>query len=463
MLVSRSRDRQRRQGQDELIALIPELCRATGFTDEMRNNFRLMKAVAEHTRIGPAQRVRRLMTFNQRLQQTPESMQVFKEWNMRLSPELVEVSGRELPPEKIVFSNREANGTLEADWTREFRNSRLYTTIPLDNWHVIAPNRARRETTDFIKILQEAVGGMGLRIAQPQVHMIESDRNEEVLRAIDDCIRADPQLIMIIVTNNNSSRYAAIKKKCCVDRAIPTQVVVLKTITPKGGNVRGLMSVGTKVAIQLNCKLGAAPWFVKLPLTGTMIAGFDVFHDTKNRAISYGALVASMDLRESCKYFSAVTPHKNGEELANELTLNFTKALKEYRMEHGTLPSKIIIYRDGVGEGQLHYIVEHELENLKKELNKHYQNAGQAEARLCFIVVNKRLNTRIFNQDRNPNPGTVVDDVITLPERYDFYLVSQSVRQGTVSPTSYNVIYDTMGLPPDKLQILTYKVSEEIV
>lgn len=249
MLVSRSRDRQRRQGQDELIALIPELCRATGFTDEMRNNFRLMKAVAEHTRIGPAQRVRRLMTFNQRLQQTPESMQVFKEWNMRLSPELVEVSGRELPPEKIVFSNREANGTLEADWTREFRNSRLYTTIPLDNWHVIAPNRARRETTDFIKILQEAVGGMGLRIAQPQVHMIESDRNEEVLRAIDDCIRADPQLIMIIVTNNNSSRYAAIKKKCCVDRAIPTQVVVLKTITPKGGNVRGLMSVGTKVAI----------------------------------------------------------------------------------------------------------------------------------------------------------------------------------------------------------------------
>ena len=33
--------------------------------------------------------------------------------------------------------------------------------------------------------------------------------------------------------------------------------------------------------------------------------------------------------------------------------------------------------------------------------------------------------------------GTVVDDVVTLPERYDFFLVSQSVRQGTVNPTSY--------------------------
>ena len=29
--------------------------------------------------------------------------------------------------------------------------------------------------------------------------------------------------------------------------------------------------------------------------------------------------------------------------------------------------------------------------------------------------------------------------------RYDFFLVSQSVRQGTVNPTSYNVIKDTSG------------------
>ena len=46
----------------------------------------------------------------------------------------------------------------------------------------------------------------------------------------------------------------------------------------------------------------------------------------------------------------------------------------------------------------------------------------------------------------NPPSGTVVDDVVTQPERYDFFLVSQSVRQGTVNPTSYNVIEDNSGL-----------------
>ena len=46
----------------------------------------------------------------------------------------------------------------------------------------------------------------------------------------------------------------------------------------------------------------------------------------------------------------------------------------------------------------------------------------------------------------NPPSGTIVDDVVTLPERYDFFLISQSVRQGTVNPTSYNVIEDNSGL-----------------
>ena len=45
------------------------------------------------------------------------------------------------------------------------------------------------------------------------------------------------------------------------------------------------------------------------------------------------------------------------------------------------------------------------------------------------------------------------------PFRYDFFLVSQSVRQGTVSPTSYNVIFDTSGLKPDHIQMLTYKLT----
>ncbi len=43
--------------------------------------------------------------------------------------------------------------------------------------------------------------------------------------------------------------------------------------------------------------------------------------------------------------------------------------------------------------------------------------------------------------------------------RYDFFLVSQHVTQGTVSPTHYVVVHDQSGLDPDKLQRLSYKMT----
>ena len=45
----------------------------------------------------------------------------------------------------------------------------------------------------------------------------------------------------------------------------------------------------------------------------------------------------------------------------------------------------------------------------------------------------------------NPPPGTVVDSSVTKPEWYDFFLISQSVRQGTVTPVSLNVVLDFSG------------------
>jgi len=99
----------------------------------------------------------------------------------------------------------------------------------------------------------------------------------------------------------------------------------------------------------------------------------------------------------------------------------------------------------------------HELEAIKARLNEIY---GEKQYKFGFIIVTKRINTRLLSvQGSNPGPGTVVDDIITLPERYDFFLVSQTATQGTISPTSYNVIDDNMGLDPDKVQRLTYKLT----
>ena len=77
LVITRTKERERRTGMTENVALIPELCHAAELTNDMRINFRPMKTVAEHTRVGPSQRVR-LMGFNKCLQSTLDTMITIK-------------------------------------------------------------------------------------------------------------------------------------------------------------------------------------------------------------------------------------------------------------------------------------------------------------------------------------------------------------------------------------------------
>jgi aubergine-like protein len=93
----------------------------------------------------------------------------------------------------------------------------------------------------------------------------------------------------------------------------------------------------------------------------------------------------------------------------------FAEALHKYREYNGgALPQRIVIYRDGVGEGDIHTVCTHEVENLKSRLNAMY---GGQPCKMAFIIVTKRINTRLFLNGGNPPPGTIADDCVTLPER----------------------------------------------
>ena len=54
----------------------------------------------------------------------------------------------------------------------------------------------------------------------------------------------------------------------------------------------------------------------------------------------------------------------------------------------------IMLCRDGVGDGQINYVLEHEI----KAIEKCFQAAGinQADLKFTYIIVSKRINTRFF-------------------------------------------------------------------
>lgn len=91
---------------------------------------------------------------------------------------------------------------------------------------------------------------------------------------------SNPALILCVIPSARGDIYSLIKRKLCIDRAgmfliylsyccicvfiihlfsVPSQVVLLKNVQKNN------LSVCTKIAIQINCKLGGAPWLVTIP------------------------------------------------------------------------------------------------------------------------------------------------------------------------------------------------------
>lgn len=118
---------------------------------------------------------------------------------------------------------------------------------------------------------------------------------------------------------------------------------------------------------------------------------------------------------------------------------------------------------DGVGDGQLKLCKEFELPQIKKACRLLDANYNPF---VTFIVVRKRVHTRIYKKSstqnqcyENPPAGTVIDHSITRCGLFDFYLVSQNMRHGTVTPSHYVVIENESELTPDILQQLSYKLT----
>lgn len=218
------------------------------------------------------------------------------------------------------------------------------------------------------------------------------------------------------------------------------------------------MSVATKVAIQINAKLGGEQWSAYFYKLKAMIVGVDVYHDTTKREQSHVGMVSSIN-HAYTRYYSQTQPQIAGQEHAGAIEAMMCKAINSYRAFTGELPSRIFYYRDGVSDGQLGTIVSDELAHIDNAFMRFGEDYKPA---ICVVVVKKRINSRFLLQSgglRNPPPGTVIDTEVTKPNWCDFYLVSQSSRQGTVAPTHYHVVRNTGNFPVDRIQKMTYKLT----
>ncbi|XP_073168472.1 piwi-like protein 1 isoform X1 [Lepidochelys kempii] len=453
VLVSQPK-RRRGLGIPGPAVLIPELCYLTGLTDKMRSDFNVMKDLAVHTRLTPEQRQREVGRLIDYIHKDDNVQKELRDWGLSFDSNLLSFTGRVVQAEKIHQAGKVFDYNPQfADWSKETRGAPLISVKPLDNWLLIYTRRNYDAANALVQNLFKVTPAMGIQMNK--AIMIEvDDRTEAYLRVLQQKVTSDTQIVVCLLSSNRKDKYDAIKKYLCTDCPTPSQCVIARTLSKP----QTVMAIATKIALQMNCKMGGELWSVEIPLKQVMIVGIDCYHDTTAGRRSIAGFVASLN-QGMTRWFSRCVFQERGQELVDGLKVCLQAALRAWFSGNNHMPSRIIVYRDGVGDGQLKTLVNYEVPQFLdclKSVGKDYN------PRLTVIVVKKRVNTRFFAQAggrlQNPPPGTVIDVEVTRPEWYDFFIVSQAVRSGSVSPTHYNVIYDNSALKPDHMQRLTYKL-----
>lgn len=101
-----------------------------------------------------------------------------------------------------------------------------------------------------------------------------------------------------------------------------------------------------------------------------------------------------------------------------------------------------------------------------REVVKQIYNKAANPPKITLVIVNKRINQRMFIQNNrraldNPEPGTILDNGLVENEdgnkKFDFFLVPQQTTQGCVMPVHYFVpLNESEDLTKEVVENLTY-------
>lgn len=96
-------------------------------------------------------------------------MESLERWNLTLKNNLVELTGRVLPPEDIFDNTKKFNGGITADWTKHIRSSPMFSCASINCWVIITPYMYKADVKKFVGCLQTVTKGMSFRLPLPQM------------------------------------------------------------------------------------------------------------------------------------------------------------------------------------------------------------------------------------------------------------------------------------------------------
>ncbi|KAG1787368.1 ribonuclease H-like domain-containing protein [Suillus plorans] len=424
---------------------------------------------------------------------TEPKASILDEFGISISNTMTDVPGRELPPPKRLQYHFGSPSVQPARGSWNLTNVKFHTGASVTKWAVVVlsdgyPIPSDEDVSKVWTGFREGCKRSGMMFANqaptvartPQLprQFQDNDRSKgilEIKRTIQNLVGGNPMFLLVLLPFRDTKLYPGVKRICDVELGIHSVTIVLNKVLKN----KGPQQYYANVALKLNQKLGGINHTLDVESTrwlttkSTMLVGMDVTHPgpgSKPGTPSIAAVIATID-KSLAQCPASLRCQKSKREMIDDLMEMMLERLRAYKKRSGSLPERIIVYRDGVSEGQFDTVLERGSEKDKildafKAIHKETKDLVEYRPHLSIIICGKRHHARFRpkdqkNQSRNGNtrPGTVVDRRITAVYDFDFYLQAHDGIKGHARPTHYTVIYDESGFSADVIQQGTHTAS----
>ena len=330
-------------------------------------------AMIRQTAIKPLDRQRRIMEELKKNNAMYKNDPFARQFGISLAGEMTTLTGRILAPPSIEYKNRSVAAIREDNPGKWFmrdnqhyvdgRNISYWALLDLAS---LGEKQLQAVKTEFCKVgksnglqFSDKPFTVQVKISMEDAHA----RMDEFLGRLKRQFKGQLELILIVLPFKVGFLYDKIKRVGDIELQLVTQCCLSTNLFRNGDINRQVIS---NLCLKINSKLGGKNHVISQNRRSAildrpvMIMGADVSHpapDTRGVKPSIAAIVASMEPK-AITYEVAVRVQDMGlesnEEVISDMK-NVTKKLlmKFFEANNGRKPEKIVMFRDGVSEGQV--------------------------------------------------------------------------------------------------------------
>lgn len=441
-----------KNGTQEKIFLVPELCLTTGIDEKVKQEESFNKNLSK-TRMRPTDRMAQvnkfLEYFNSKDKKNSKSpYEIKNEWGIDIDTSFVTVKARELPTPKITFKGKDVN-VMKG----KFRSEACIDGETIKKWGYIC-ERNDDSVKGILENMKKASQKLEFLLIRPECFELGSSRNwaEELYKRREAF--QELTIVVVMLPNNNAAIYKSVKNIFLTKIKVPVQCLLIQK--QRGTNLSSITGVLNQMIVKTkgslyNISLGSYCQELQKP---SCIIGIEISKVGKSVKYTFCSTINrfhNIILSES--YLK--NPEDNNFHPINEF---IRKLISEFSRK----PETFIFYRNGVNRYENKAVINDEVIPLKTYFISLNIEDASYKPKFTYIVTNKIVDTKFFenggNNLENPSSGMCVDTLVTTPGSYEFYIQPQFVNMGTATPTKFTVLYDSSTITMEDLEQITYNM-----